>query len=152
MVRSRFYEYIELVIPGVTGGNTTQQFNFPDLPQIRNTPIYGIVAYNADIIAASPLTFQPVITAAEMKTMFLTLFSTDPETQEQKNGIDRMPLGELNYFLGSTTPHVMYMREFVGQTVTWPKSFINLSAPLNNTTNLVVVFGVYYGYSKKVQQ
>lgn len=152
MVRTRFYEYVELIIPGVSGGNTQTTFSFEDQPQIRNVPIYSIVAYASDSVNLSPLTGTNVIDEGQMMQTFLTLYTTDPTTQEQKNGIDRIPLIELNYIRTGGTPNVIYMPEMVGQTITWPKSFITLPVAYGNETNLCVLLGIRYGYSKKVQQ
>ena len=106
MVRNRFYETVELVIPGLAAGNTGTTFNFPDEPQIRTVPIYSIVVYSSDSIPLSSITSQPVATPAQLAKCFLTLYTTDPKTKDQKNGIDRMPLLELNYLLNNgTTPH-----------------------------------------------
>lgn len=154
MVRNRFFEFVEILVQGVAGpGNTQTTFNFPDLPQIRNTPIYSIVAYTPNTLALSGITGQTLVPVANMMNAYLTLYTTDPTTGEQKNGIDRLPLLELNYMFNATAdPHVMYMPEFVGQTVTWPKSFITMAAPIANATNLVFCFGVRYGWDQKVQQ
>lgn len=155
-VRNRFFENIEVLVPGVAGGQTQQKYNFPDEPQIRNTPILSIVVYSINTMTLSPLTFQPLPSVAILKTAYLSLYTTDPNSGEQKYGIDNLPLLELNYMqqgaAGNAEPHVIYMPEFVGQTVTWPKSFITLAAPPNNTTNFVFLLGVRYSWTKKVQQ
>jgi hypothetical protein len=153
MVRNRFYEFVELVIPGVAGGQTGTVFNFQDQPQLRSNPIYGIIVYTVDTVPLSMFTGQTVIPTANLLNANLTLYTTDPIAGEMKNGIDRMPLIEFNPFLNTTTvPRVFHPQEFVGQTVTWPKSYVTFVAPPGNTVNWVICFGVRYGWSQKVQQ
>jgi hypothetical protein len=155
MVRNRFYELVELQIPGVAGGNTGTTFNFPDEPQLRNVPLFSIVVYDSTSVPLSGFTSTAVATIAQLQKCFLTLYTTDPKTGEQKNGIDRIPLLELNYLMTSTVgePHVWQMPEFVGQEVTWPKSFITVtSGGIGNATNICILLGVRYGWSNAVQQ
>jgi hypothetical protein len=153
MTRNRFYEYVELVATGNGVASTQTVFNFPDLPQLRTTPIYSIVVYTPNTTPLSGITFQPLVPVANLQNAFLTLYTLDPNESESKYGIDRIPLLELNYFFNATAdPHVFYMPEFVGQTIVWPKSYITLAAAIGNTTSLVFAFGVRYGYAQKVQQ
>lgn len=154
MVRTRFFELVEVLVQGAASpGNQQTVFNFPDLPQVRNTPIYSIVVYTPDTCTLSGITFQTLVPVANLQEAYLTLYTTDPVAPEQKYGIDRIPLLELNYMRNATAdPSVLYMPEMVGQTVTWPKSYITLGAPIGNVTNLVFQFGIRYGYNQKVQQ
>ena len=92
MIYNRFYEYVELLIPGVAGGNTQSTFNFPDEPQIRNVPILSITVYTINATPVSMLTGTALASVAQMQACALTLYTTNPQTGEQKNGIDRIPL------------------------------------------------------------
>jgi len=146
-----YYEYIEVV---VQTGNTSAQITIPDQSQIKTTPIYSMRAYFPATMTYSPLSGFPLVPLANMKACFLTLNQNDPgNNMTNKNGIDLMPLSELNYINDGVSPYVWQLPMFGGQIVIWDKSFITIKTPggLANSQPLAFVFGVTYGYPLGVQ-
>jgi hypothetical protein len=149
-----YYEYVELLIPGVpTTGSTQANFAFEDQALIRTNPIYSICCYMPDLMPYGPKTGTPLLPLALMKTCFLLLNQNDPVTGVNKNGIDLMPLCELNYINDGTSPYVWQQPMFGGQTIIWDKSWVTQRNPggLGTTTNYVIVFGVRFGYPQGIQ-
>jgi hypothetical protein len=148
-------EYVEVLAAGVAGGSTQQKFVFPDLPQIRTTPIYSIFLMLPSVVTLSYLTQQPLVTLANLKNAFLSLY-TNPipgdTGGDDKLAIDGVPLLYFNPINDFATPYMEDESMFAGQTVVWPKSYITLSAPIGNTTNFVFSFLIKYGKTSKVQQ
>lgn len=146
------FEFVEILIPG-GGANTQTFFNFPDLPQIRTCPIYSMVFYPNGVINLSAITGQTAAAASLVQSAYLTLYSEDPVTGVGKNAINRIPLIEMNYIQGvATTPSVFTMPEWAGQTVVWPKSFIQFMVAPTPATQTAICFGIRYGYTNQTQQ
>jgi hypothetical protein len=146
-----YYEYVEVV---VQTGSTSAQIIIPVQNQLQTTPIYSICAYFPATMPLSPLSGFPLVPIANMRESFLTLNQNDPgNNMVNKNGIDLIPLSELNYINDGTSPYVWQQPMFGGQIVIWDKSFITVKTPggLANTQPLAYVFGVRYGYPIGVQ-
>ena len=132
------FEFVEIAVPGVVGGQTQTLFNFPDLPKLRYTSLQAMSIYTAGTITATPNNFAPVTTAI-LQRSYLVLYAND------RQDLYRIPLLEFNRFQNSANdPFVRQMYEFPGQKVTWDKSFIQIASAPGNTTNLAFAFGIYY--------
>lgn len=132
------FEFVEILVPGVAGGQTQTLFNFPDLPKLRYTSLQAISVYTAGTITATPSNYTPITTAILQKS-YLVLYAND------RQDLYRIPLLELNRFQNSANePFVRQMYEFPGQKVTWDKSFIQIANAPANTSNLAFAFGIYY--------
>jgi hypothetical protein len=138
----------------VQTGSTTAQIPIPVQNQLQTTPIYSICAYFPGYMSYSPLSGFPLVPLANMKACFLTLNQNDPgNNMVNKNGIDLIPLTQLNFIDDGTSPFVWQQPMFGGQIVIWDKSFITVKTPggLQNTQPLAFVLGVNYGYPIGVQ-
>ena len=105
------FEAVEVNIPN---GSTNTRFFFPDQPQLRSAMIQAIQLYTPGTLSATPNTGSTMVTEADLKKSFLTLYSGDLQL------IYNAPL-------------------FASLT----KSYISLSSAAG-TTNCSYAFGVYY--------
>lgn len=133
-------ELIELVIPGVAGGQQGTIFKFPDLPKLRAASAMGIEAYNENQVARSPLG-NAVIDTSNFLNAYLTLYYN-----EREDGY-RIPLFSLlrsNGTSGPGTNGLFY--QLNGQLITWDKSYITFANgfPPGNTNNVSFLFQFYY--------
>lgn len=132
------FEFVEIFVQGIAGGQTQTLFNFPDLPKLRYTSLLSMCVYTAGTITATPSNYAPVSTAILQKS-YLVLYAND------RQDLYRIPLLEMNRFQNSANdPFVRQMYEFQGQKVTWDKSFIQIANAPANTTNMAFAFGIYY--------
>lgn len=135
------YELVELLVPGVAGGNTGTQFNFPDLPKLRYVNIQAIETFGIDTITVSPNNVATA-TAAYLQKSYLVLYSN------QRQDLWRIPLVSLVRTQatagGATTPFVRSLFELKDQQITWDKSYVTMASAPANVANFSFIFGVYY--------
>lgn len=134
------YELVELLVPGVGGGQTQTQWSFPDLPKLRYTSLLAMETWAIDTLEKSPNNVDTP-TATIMEKSYLVLYSNE------RQDLYRIPLISLmrqQATTGASAPFVRALFEFQGQKVTWDKSFIQIANAPANTTNFSFCFGVYY--------
>ena len=134
------YELVEVLVPGVGGGQTQTQWSFPDLPKLRYTSLLGMESWAIDTLEKSPNNVDTP-TAAIMEKSYLVLYSNE------RQDLYRIPLISLirqQATTGASAPFVRALFEFQGQKITWDKSFIQIANAPANTTNFSFCFGVYY--------
>lgn len=139
-------ELIEIVIP--TGSNATK-FNFPDSQDIRDSLFTGLETYTDSMVPISIISTNPVVTLAALQTMFVTLQMYNGNQFSQ-----RVPLAAfLNMDLGNVAQlRERFFREYTGQKVNWPKSFIELTAPLAPAADVSVLFEVFYKWPMDIEK
>ena len=131
------FEAVEISVPS---GSVLTQFNFPDLPNLRNARIDRIVFYTAGTISATPLTGSTPVTTADMKKSFVTLYEGDLQL------LYRVPILEFNNIVNSATdPYQNDPLDINGITISWTKSFISLPSALS-TTSVAYSIGVFYHF------
>ena len=134
------YELVEVLVPGVGGGQTQTQWSFPDLPKLRYTSLLAMESFAIDTLEKSPNNVDTP-TAAIMEKSYLVLYSNE------RQDLYRIPLISLirtQATTGASAPFVRALFEFQGQKITWDKSFIQIANAPANTTNFSFCFGVYY--------
>ena len=134
------YELVELLVPGVGGGQTQTQWSFPDLPKLRYTSLLAMETWAIDTLEKSPNNVDTP-TAAIMEKSYLVLYSNE------RQDLYRIPLISLmrqQATTGATAPFVRALFEFQGQKVTWDKSYVQIGSAPANTTNLSFCFGIHY--------
>ena len=138
-VKIRRYEAVEINVPN---GSTLTRFYFPDLPNLRNAQITTVEIYTAGSLSASPLTGSTLMTTADLKKSFLTLYQGDLQL------VYNLPLIRMNAIVNSAAdPYVFELPIVSNMVVSWVKSYVSLpSAPA--TTNAVYAFGVYYNFGE----
>ena len=130
------YECIEVAIPT---GSTNTRFYFPDAPQLRNAMIQAVQVYTAGTLSATPNSGSTMVTEADMKKIFITLYSGDLQL------IYNAPLLSFNNIISSATPnpYTNSLPQINDMVISWTKSYISLaSAPA--TTGCAYAFGIYY--------
>lgn len=133
------YEVIEINIPT---GTTLTQFNFPDMPNLRNAKILAVEYISGILVTKSPNTLSEPLSFNNAASCFVNLYQGD--LQRIKN----LPLVFLNpYTINDTTgannvTHAYNQTRFNGIIVSWTKCFIKFSQAPDGGT--VVSFGVTY--------
>lgn len=132
------YELVELVIPGVAGGQTGTRWNFPDLPKLRYTSLQAVSLFTAGTLTISPLG-NAICTTARLAKAYITFYANE------RQDLYRIPLLEMNHMQNSAVdPFSRPLFEFTGQKVTWEKTYIEFGSAPANTSNESILLGVYY--------
>lgn len=133
------YELIECPIQQSSTGT---KFFLPDQPQLRFVSLLNLVVYTTDTITNSPLSGNPLLSIANMKTTFLVLYYNDTEA------VNRIPVLELNRVVtnSATGAFSFDITPFSGQQIIWSKSYITTPTAYSSISgsNFSVCFGVYY--------
>lgn len=127
-------EYVDLVIPA---GNTRQTIYFPDLPNLRNKPIFGIEAYSAleQGVTIGGVTVQARV---DLANATLTLYYDGGE-------FIQVPITSLRRVEnGGTYASFADIPNLAGQNVVWTKSYVTMNATVANFAGKAFLFNVYY--------
>ena len=129
------FESVEVLIPS---GSTNTRYYLPNLPNLSGALISAIQVYTPGTLSASPNTGSTMVTEADLKKSFITLYSGDLQL------IYNAPLLAFSNIINSATnPYTNSLPDINNMIISWTKSFISLaSAPA--TTNCVYALGVYY--------
>jgi hypothetical protein len=148
MIQVRKTQNLELIIPGVAGGNTQTVFNFVPQPYLQDKYMSSLeVLFPTDIpLSQSGATLLP---SANLQNAFLTLYFYNPDNKDDTIGgqfIQNRPLVLFHRLSNGTDPFVFAFPEMAGQMIFWEKSFVSFAstAPPNNTAQRVIVFDVGY--------
>lgn len=133
-MKLKLFQAIELPVPN---GSTLTRFFFQDQPQLRNAYIKGIQFYTPTVLTATPNTGSTPATLADMRKTTLTLYSGDLQV------VFNMPILNLNEINDFTSPFTFNLPELQDITISWVKSYIQLSSAAA-TTNVAFSCGVYY--------
>lgn len=133
-MKLKLFQAIEIPVPN---GSTLTRFFFQDQPQLRNAYIKGIQFYTPTVLTATPNTGSTPATLAEMRKTTLTLYSGDLQV------VFNMPILNLNEINDFTSPFTFNLPELQDITISWVKSYIQLSSAAV-TTNVAFSCGVYY--------
>jgi hypothetical protein len=127
-------EYVEVPIPT---GNTKQQIFFPDLPNLRNRPIFGMEAYTSTVVGVSQsgATNQAY---AQLVDTTVTLYFDGGEFIV----VPAMSLVRINH--GAAQPIYFDIPHFAGQNIVWTKSYVTMTGTIANYAAKSFVFNVYY--------
>jgi len=127
------YEAIEIPVPSAT---TLTRFYFPDQPNLRNAMIQAVQVYTYNTLSATPLSGSNMVSAADMKKSFLTLYSGDLQL------IYNIPLLAFNNESNGTDPFVFETPAINNMVISWTKSYVSL--PTAQTGGVAYAFGIYY--------
>jgi hypothetical protein len=129
------FESIEVNVPL---NSTNTRFFFPDQPQLRSAMIQAIQLYTPGTLSATPNTGSTMVTEADLKKSFLTLYSGDLQL------IYNAPLLAFSNIINSASnPYTNSLPDIDNMVISWTKSYISLSSAAANT-NVSYAFGVYY--------
>jgi len=129
------FESVEILIPA---SSTNTRYYLPNLPNLSGALISAIQVYTPGTLSASPNTGSTLVTEADLKKSFITLYSGDLQL------IYNAPLLAFSNIINSASnPYTNSLPDINNMIISWTKSFISLaSAPA--TTNCVYALGVYY--------
>ena len=129
------FESVEVLIPT---SSTNTRYYLPNLPNLSGALISAIQVYTPGTLSASPNTGSTMVTEADLKKSFITLYSGDLQL------IYNAPLLAFSNIINSASnPYTNSLPDINNMIISWTKSFISLaSAPA--TTNCVYALGVYY--------
>lgn len=127
-------EYVEVLIPT---GNTKQTVYFPDLPNLRNKPIFGIEAYSA-LEQATTTAGNTVQAVTDLPNATLTLYFDGGE-------FIVVPVISIRR-IDNGTNHAYFadIPNLAGQNIVWTKSYISMNATVANFAGKSFLFNVYY--------
>lgn len=123
-MKLKLFQSIEVPVPN---GSTLTRFFFQDQPQLRNAYIKGIQFYTPTVLTATPNTGSTPATLADMKKATLTLYSGDLQV------VFNMPILNLNEMNDFTSPFTFNLPEIQDLTISWVKSYIQLSSAAATT-------------------
>lgn len=126
-------EYVEVAIPV---GNTRQQIYFPDLPNLRNSKIFGIEVYDSSQ-QSKTYTGATVQANAQLKDSITVLYFEGGE-------FIFVPTLSLRRF--DNTNFFADIPALSGQNIVWAKSYIWMtdSANIANYASKSFLYSVYY--------
>lgn len=142
----RRFENVEFIVPA---NFTGVSIKFPDIPLLRSdvekdVTIRTIRVYPFEIM---PVTYQqnPTATTAQLQSLYLNLYISG------ENSVNQIPLPDLmkQYHSATTTTPTMWTPEetrFDDIQVDWVKSFLQFAAPLGNSSDVSIMFGITYHY------
>lgn len=153
-----------MVTVKIPAGNTSTQISFPDNSDLRYARTLGMETFTAETMAQSIPDFLPVITAAQMPLIGVTLETNDADewyendtsaNNPNKTGhfsttsqnVKWNPLAAYNRILNlGVNPSVFEIFGFNNIFVTWEKSYITMPTPITPNVDTAVIFVVYYTF------
>lgn len=143
------HELVEIIIPA---NSTLSRYNFPDIPNLRNSHILGMQIYNRTQVSTSVISQNALVSEALVQTKsFVTLVNYGG-----KEFLKQTPALVFNTLQSdsgtSANQHELDFKSFVGQKVNWPKSYIEFTATASASTDTSYLVSVYYTYSAAEEQ
>ena len=144
------HELVEVTIPKLS---TLTRFVIPDLPNLRNVHLFGLQVYDKTLVNKGVQTQLNLLGMdAVLKNSFLTLVNYGgKEFLKQSPSILYRTTFHQDIGGGGVPPtdtintFEWNHKAFVGQKVSWPKSYLEFTtAPASLTEDLVYMFSVYY--------
>jgi hypothetical protein len=135
------HELVEIVIPSAS---TLTRYQFPDIPNLRNSMIWGMQVYTVDEISISPISQNPVLSHTNvLHKSFVTLVNYGGK--EFLKQAPSIIFNTITFNLQSSTNALETdIKSFVGQKVNYPKSYIEFTATPSGTANLSYLVSIYY--------
>ena len=138
------HELVEIIIPA---NSTLSRFNFPDIPNLRNSHLLGMQIYNTSQITKSVISQNTLVSETIVQqSSFVTLVNYGG-----KEFLKQSPSVLFNTLQDdrstSTNHHEMNFKSFVGQKVNWPKSYIEFTATASTASDTSFLVSVYYTLS-----
>lgn len=130
------HELVEITIPA----NSTQtRFQFPDIPNLRNSHIFGLQCYKTIEMPNSILSGNAV-NANSLKA-FITFVNYGG-----KEFLKQAPAQIFNTIIETGTDKLTEQdfKAFVGQKVSYPKSYVEFVTTPSTTVDTALVYSIYY--------
>jgi hypothetical protein len=135
------HELVEIVIPS---GSTLTRYQFPDIPNLRNSMIWGMQVYTIDEINNSPISQNALLSHTNvLHRSFITLVNYGGK--EFLKQAPSIVFNTINFNLQTSTNALETdIKSFVGQKVNYPKSYIEFITSPSGLANLSFLVSVYY--------
>lgn len=143
--RNNKTQWVELILQGTNASpNTQTQPNFLPQTYLNNKLIVSLETYSAGDVPVSPQN-NPLLTIAQLKTGFLTLYMSDPDNQDGPGQwIYNIPLISLHNVQNGTDPYTRDKFLMMPASIVWEKSYLYFPAAIAVTVNTSVLFNVGY--------
>ena len=127
------HELVEIVIPS---GSTLTRYQFPDIPNLRNSMIWGMQVYTIDEINNSPISQNALLSHTNiLHRSFITLVNYGGK--EFLKQAPSLIFNTINFNLQTSTNALETdIKSFVGQKVNYPKSYIEFITSPSGIANL----------------
>jgi hypothetical protein len=141
------HELVEIVIPA---NSSATRFQFPDIPNLRNSHIWGLQAYfgGKDERALPQIEISTLSQNIIVNSRILTLGFVTLVNYGGKEFLKQAPIVLFNTLNNFNTVNSVYSenntKSFVGQKTNYPKSYIETSVPISTEINQSVLFSIYY--------
>jgi hypothetical protein len=149
-IKNKLTQLVEIVVPGIAGGNNTNRIQFTDQPYLRFKSILSLETYTVSDLTTSPQG-NAVVTAAQLQAAYITLYTSNPDSPgDQGEWIQLLPMWNLHTLQNAANePFERNPFLLAGQQILWEKCYINLGAPLANTANVSFLLNV--GFQNQLQ-
>jgi len=138
------HELVEIIIPA---NSTLSRFNFPDIPNLRNSRIWGVQIWNTNQVTKSVISQNTLVSEALVqKSVFLTLVNYGGKEFLKQAPVQMFNTTQ-NDLSTSNNQHELDFKNFVGQRVNYPKSYIEFTATASTGSDTSFLVSVYYSYS-----
>lgn len=134
----------ELVDINVSANSTLTRFQFPDIPNLRNSMIWGLQVYTFEEVPISIISQQNVLNSIKvLRNSYITLVNYGGK--EFLKQAPSVLFNTLNFNL-NTSNNVLEtdIKSFVGQKVNYPKSFIEFTTAPSDVANTSFLISIYY--------
>lgn len=143
------HEWIEIPVPALS---SLTRWNFPDLPNLRNVLLFGIKVYDASMLDASINNQLPLLSHTNvLQKSYITLVNYGGKEflKQAPAQIFNTTSFDLNT---STNFYETYAKDFAGQRVNWPKSYIQLTSSAGNAVDQTYALSVFYSMPPAVER
>ena len=136
------HELVSVPIPANSG---LTRFVIPDLPNLREVLTFGLQVYNVDQVKTDIISGNQVLSSnAVLNTAFFTFVNYGG-----KEFLKQAPAQMFNTLQTfNTSPGSLYTelntKTLIGQKISFPKSFVEFSAPPALAFDQAFIFSVYY--------
>jgi hypothetical protein len=141
------HELIEVIVPA---GSTATRFQLPDAQNLRNVQTWGIQVYYDKIVPNSIVSGFPLIDKTTFLYSFLTLQNYAGREFDKQSPLSKYQTieNDLSTVPGGADASIQEkdFKNFVGQKINFPKSWIDTVFPIGKdlTEPLVFLISVYY--------
>ena len=152
------HELVEVIIPA---GSSLTRFPFPDIPNLRNSHLWGLQVYPKNVIDKGIQTGIPLLDLfVVLKTSFITLCNYGGK-EFLKQAPSTLFQTQFVQDISGAPPTVNQLeftdvKSFVGQKVSWPKSYIDFTAPPGTSVtppiDQVFMISIYYSLPIKEEE
>lgn len=136
------HEWVEIVVPA---NSTLTRFNFPDLPNLRNVLLLGVKVYTINMLPISINNQLPILSHANvLEKSYITLVNYGGKEFLKQAPAQMFNTTSFN-LNASTNFYETYPKDFCGQRVNWPKSYVQTTGSVSTAgTETTYAFSIYY--------